>query len=247
MTDRDASALVVVDMQNDFLAQGGYYGEKAKLARARNGALNQADVDALARLYQHPPASCVIRDGYQDFVARVTAVAAMALAHQMPTIFVQAAYDPMSFYKPPLFIAEPERRDYGCHPGTWGAAFVDPIKPLTLDQHAKVIEKHTFDAFFETELRGFLHFHQINTLYVSGMETNVCVLCTALSALSNGFTTIILEDGVTTSQPELQAPTLQIIEVAKGQRMSTQSFLALLKRQNEQVTIPAQAAKGKSP
>ncbi len=230
VTDRGISALVVVDMQNDFLAKGGYYDAKADLTRVKDGAFSPADIDALARLYQRPPPSCVIRDGYQDFVARVAAVAATALAQKMPTIFVQAVYDPASLYRPPLFIADPERRDYGCHPGTWGADFVEPIQSLISNRHAQVIEKHTFDAFFETELRGLLRFNQIDTLYVAGVETNVCVLCTALSALSNGFKAVILEDCVTTSQPELHAPTLQIIEVMKGQRMSNQSFLALLEQ-----------------
>lgn len=228
MTDRDAAALVVVDMQNDFLAQGGYYDEKTKLARANDGDLHSTDIATLVQLYHSPPPSCVIRDGYQNFVSRVAVVASTALAQRMPTIFVRAVYDPTSLYRPPLFIRQPERRDYACHPGTWGADFVEPIGPLVSDRHAKIIEKHTFDAFFETGLRGFLGFKQIDTLYLAGVETNVCVLCTALSALSNGFKTIILEDCVTTSQPELQAPTLQIIEVAKGQRMSHHDFLASL-------------------
>lgn len=227
MAERNAAALVVVDMQNDFLAQGGYYDAKAKLAGANDGVLSAKDIDILAQLYQYPPPSCVIREGYQDVVARVAAVAATALAQKVPTIFVQAAYDPASWYRPPLFIPHPERRDYGCHPGTWGADFVEPLRSLASDRRAKVIEKHTFDAFFETELRGFLRFKQIDTLYIAGVETNVCVLCTALSALSNGFKTVVLEDCVTTSQPELQAPTLQIIEVAKGQRMSHHSFLEI--------------------
>jgi nicotinamidase-related amidase len=64
----------------------------------------------------------------------------------------------------------------------------------------QVIEKHTFDAFFETELRGFLRFQQIETLYVAGVETNVCVLFAACTALSNGFDTVILTECVTTSR-----------------------------------------------
>jgi nicotinamidase-related amidase len=230
VADRDVAALVVVDLQNDFLAQGGYYDTKTRLARAHDGELSPTDIATLAQLYQSPPPSCVIRDGYQDFVARVAITAAAALAQRVPTIFVRAVYDPASWYRPPLFIVQPERRDYGCHPGTWGADFVEPIAPLASDRSAKIIEKHTFDAFFETELRGYLRFKQIDTLYIAGVETNVCVLCTALSALSNGFKTTILEDCVTTSQPELQAPTLQIIEVAKGQRMSHHGFLALLEQ-----------------
>ncbi len=228
MTQRYTSALVVVDMQNDFLAQGGYYDEITRLAAAKGGELSQADIDALAELFRYPPPSCVIRDGYQDLVTRVAEVAAAALARQMPTIFVQTGYDPASQYRPPLFIAAPERRDYACHPGTWGAELVDPIKRLASDRCAKVVEKHTYDAFFETELRGFLRFHHIDTLYMAGVESNVCVLCTALSALSNGFATVILEDCVATSLPALHSPALQIIEVAKGQRMWRENFLALL-------------------
>jgi nicotinamidase-related amidase len=230
VTDRNAAALVIVDMQNDFLAQGGYYDEKTRLARANDGELSPTDIATLAQLYHSPPPSCMIRDGYQDFVTRVAAVAAAALDQSVPTIFIRAVYDPASLYRPPLFILQPERRDYGCHPGTWGADFVEPIQLLASDRHVKVIEKHTFDAFFETGLRDFLRFKQIDTLYLAGVETNVCVLCTALSALSNGFKTIILEDCVTTSRPELQAPTLQIIAVAKGQRMSHHRFLASLEK-----------------
>lgn len=228
MTQRSTSALVVVDMLNDFLAQGGYYDEMARLRGTKNGELSQADIDALAKLYRQPPPSCVIRDGYQDLVTSVAEVAATALARQMPTIFVRTAYDPASCYRPPLFIAAPERKDYACHPGTWGAEFVDSIKRLASDRCAKVVEKHTYDAFFETELRGFLRFQHIDTLYLAGVETNVCVLFTALSALSNGFATVILEDCVATSLPALHAPALQIIEVAKGQRMRRQRFLAFL-------------------
>jgi nicotinamidase-related amidase len=230
VTARDTSALLVVDMQNDFLAKGGYYDEKEKRARAQQGKLSTADIDDLARVYLHPPTTCEIRDLYQDFVRTVTEVAATALNKGMTTVFVQAAYDPESCYRPPLFLRNPYRKDYGCHPGSWGADFVGPIKPLASHAHAKVVEKPTFDAFFETELRGFLRFKQIDTLYVAGVETNVCVLFTACSALSNGFNTIILVECVITSQMDVHEKALQIIELAKGRLMSTQDFLTLLER-----------------
>lgn len=228
MTQRHTSALVVVDLQNDFLAQGGYYDEIVRLMDARDGELSRADIDALAQLYRYPPPSCVIREGYEDLVARVAEAAAAALSCQISTIFVQTAYDPASIHRPPLFTVAPDRRDYACHPGTWGADFVDPINRLVSDPSAKVVEKRTYDAFFETELPGFLRFQKVDTLYVAGVETNVCVLCTALSALTNGFRTVILEDCVTTSLPALHAPALRIIEVAKGQRMLQREFLASL-------------------
>jgi nicotinamidase-related amidase len=230
VTARDTSALLVVDMQNDFLAKGGYYDEKAKRTRAGQGMLSATDIEALARVYAHPPPICEIREPYQDFVRAVTEVAAATLHAGMTTVFVQAIYDPRACYKPPLFLRDPQRQDYACHPGSWGADFVEPIQRLTARAHARIIEKHTFDAFFETELRGFLRFRQIETLYVAGIETNVCVLFTACSALSNGFNTIILAECVTTSHAEVHATALQIIEIAKARLMSTRDFLTRLER-----------------
>jgi nicotinamidase-related amidase len=225
---RDTSALLVVDMQNDFLARGGYYDAKEQRSRATQGKLNATDIADLARVYLHPPPTCEIREAYQDFVRTVTEVAATALKKGLTTLFVQAAYDPAACYRPPLFLRNPQRQDYGCHPGSWGADFIEPIKQLISQASARVIEKHTFDAFFETELRGFLHFKHIDTLYVAGVETNVCVLFTACSALSNGFNTSILAECVTTSQMEVHEKALQIIEIAQGRLISTQDFLTLL-------------------
>jgi len=230
VTARDMSALLVVDMQNDFLATGGYYDEKAKRRRASQGQLSATDLGALAWVYGHPPPTCEIRAPYHDFVHTVTEVAATALRTGMTTVFVQAVYDPAACHRPPLFLRDPQRQDYGCHRGSWGADFVEPIKQLTGQAHAKVVEKPTFDAFFATELRDFLRCRQIETLYVAGLETNVCVLFTACSALSNGFDTVILAECVTTSQPEVHEPALQIIEIAKGRRRSTQDFLTWLAR-----------------
>ena len=230
MTTRDTSALLVVDMQNDFLAKGGYYDEKEKRTRATQGKLSATDINDLARVYLHPPMTSEIRDAYQDFVRTVTEVAATALKKGLTTIFVQAAYDSDSCYRPPLFLRDSHRQDYGCHPGSWGADFVEPIQQLVSQAPARVIEKHTFDAFFETELRGFLRFKQIDTLYVAGVETNVCVLFTACSALSNGFNTSILAECVTTSQMDIHEKALQIIEIAQGRLMSKQDFLTLLER-----------------
>ncbi len=230
VTARETSALLVIDLQNDFLAKGGYYDEKAKRTRASQGQLSETDLDDLARVYVHPPTLCEIREPYQDFVRAVSAVAAKALRTGLTTVFVQAAYDPDSCNRPPLFLRNSHRQDYGCHPGSWGADFVEPIKPLTAQAQAKVVEKHTFDAFFETELRGFFRFKQIDTLYVAGVETNVCVLFTACSALSNGFNTSILVECVTTSQMDVHETALQIIAIAQGRLMSTPDFLTLLEQ-----------------
>lgn len=228
MTLSQTSALLVIDMQNDFLAKGGYYDAREKLERARQGRLQASDIDYLAGLYLTPPTAGQIRERYQPFVQRLARLAATALRAGMITVFVQAVYDPASFYRPPLFLHDPQRTDYACHPGSWGADFVEPIQDLTTHEQATVMAKHTFDAFFETALRGLLRFKQLHTLYVTGVETNVCVLFTACSALSNGFETILVEDCVTTSQPELHEPALAILTLAKAKRIPQTELMTLL-------------------
>ena len=227
MTAQDTSALLVVDMQNDFLTEGGYYAEKAKRVHAGE-QLRATDRDALACVHLNPPQTRTISDRYVDFVRAVADIADAALRKGLTTVFVQAAYDPKSSYRPPFFLSDPQRPDYACHPGTWGADFVEPIKKLATQGCAKIVEKHTFDAFFETELRGFLRFKHIDTVYIAGVETNVCVLFTACSALSSGFETIILGECVTTSEMRLHKEALQIIEMAQGRVIPTRGFLKLL-------------------
>lgn len=230
MIDFHSSALVVVDMQNDFLAKGGYYDVKQTLLNARNGILNDADFAELSALHGHPPNADVIRQGYEDLVERVHDVARTTLAKGLCTVFVCAAYDPRSNVRPPLFLSDPDRRDYSCHPGTWGAELVAPLKPLAAEANATVVTKPSFDAFHATKLCTLLSAKQITAVYLTGIETNVCVLFTALSALSNGFRTIILEDAVATSRPQLHVPAIQILEVAKAGRMSSKDFVGRLAR-----------------
>lgn len=232
MADLGQAALLIVDMQNDFLAQGGYYDEKEKRIRLQGGELRSSDTEALEQLYLNPPSVFEIREGYNDFLSHVVETAAAGLAAGMLTVFIRAAYDPTAAHRPPLFL-DPTRRDYGCHPGSWGAELIDPIQRLASHAQAQTIEKPTFDAFFETGLSGLLRQRQIKTVYLAGLETNVCVLFSALSALSNGFQTVVLEDCVTTSMLELQAPALQIIEAAKGRRMTQGKFLQTFEMKSE--------------
>jgi nicotinamidase-related amidase len=78
--DLGASALIVVDMQNDFLATGGYYDVKDALFRARGGALDGDDLADLAAVHAHPPAAPTIRRGCGRLVDRVRRTAGAALA-----------------------------------------------------------------------------------------------------------------------------------------------------------------------
>lgn len=72
----------------------------------------------------------------------------------------------------------------------------------TLQKFAKsenTFDKTTYDAFASGSFRSSIERAKPSALIFSGIETDVCVLATVLTALDLGFRTIIAEDAVTSS------------------------------------------------
>ncbi len=88
-----------------------------------------------------------------------------------------------------------------CIQGTYGAEFHPSLNTTEIDQ---VVEKGTGDvddgysAFEATNvnLSMYLKEHAIDTVYVSGIATDYCVLSTALDAINEGFKTFVIEDAI---------------------------------------------------
>ena len=77
--------------------------------------------------------------------------------------------------------------------GSWDAALLDALDVQDADH---VVEKHTYDAFYHTELEGYLTAHGIDDLLICGTLANVCVLHTAGSAGLRDFRPVIVEDAL---------------------------------------------------
>jgi len=77
--------------------------------------------------------------------------------------------------------------------GSWETDIVDELSPEPDDL---VVEKHTYDAFYETQLEGWLDAHGIDDLVICGTLANVCVLHTASSAGLRDFRPVLVEDAV---------------------------------------------------
>lgn len=77
--------------------------------------------------------------------------------------------------------------------GTWDAKLHDDLDVCEADH---VVEKHTYDAFYRTELEGWLDARGIDDLVIVGTLANVCVLQTAASAGLRDYRPILLEDAV---------------------------------------------------
>ena len=83
--------------------------------------------------------------------------------------------------------------------GTEGADVVDDLKP---DPGDTILPKRRFSAFFKTDLDRSLQELGVDTIVVTGITTEVCVLTTALDGLCHDFYVILLEDCVASSDHE---------------------------------------------
>jgi nicotinamidase-related amidase len=75
--------------------------------------------------------------------------------------------------------------------GTKGAEVVDELKTEATDI---ILPKRRFSAFFKTDLDQTLRVLGVDTIVVTGITTEVCVLMTVMDGLSHDFSVILLED-----------------------------------------------------
>ena len=85
---------------------------------------------------------------------------------------------------------------------------LDPGKIELVDElqifvpQAAVLDKRTYSPWYGTELLPSLRSRQIDTIVVSGGETDVCVLATVLGAIDVGFRVIVATDALCSSVNE---------------------------------------------
>jgi ureidoacrylate peracid hydrolase len=158
--------LVIVDLQNDFLAPDGAY------ARGKT-------VSAEALLLPE----------------RVAKVATAVKKHQglvaasLFTLWPDAKGDPM--ISPHLLERRPFLSKGDFAPGSRGQANVDAIAPLVDVAVCKV----AYSAFFNTQLDWVMRRAGIDTLVVCGIVTNGGVASTVRDAHMRDYHTIVLSDG----------------------------------------------------
>lgn len=79
-------------------------------------------------------------------------------------------------------------------------AMLDLLSPLQrFVPPATVVDKPGYSAFFATGLKDWLSVRSVDTLIVTGSETDVCVLSTVLAAIDFGYRVILVEDAVCSS------------------------------------------------
>ncbi|MCC8937501.1 cysteine hydrolase [Bradyrhizobium sp. Arg68] len=103
------------------------------------------------------------------------------------------------------------------------------VMPELLDAKDFIIDtKKRYDCFLGTDLDFVLRSHGINTLLITGVNTNSCVLATTTAANVRDYSVIVVEDCVDSMDgPELHAAGLACIRTAFGFVMDSDAVMEL--------------------
>jgi len=186
-------ALIVIDMQRDFLLPGGF------------GETLGNDVSLL-----------------QKVVPPLTEVLASARENGLLVIHTREGHLPDLSDCPPAKLqrGKPSQRigDVGPHGrilirGEYGHDIIDELAPIDGEI---VIDKPGKGAFYATELGAVLEEAGITHLIVTGVTTEVCVHTTVREANDRGYDALVLSDCVGSYFPEFQRAGLEMVAAQGG-------------------------------
>jgi nicotinamidase-related amidase len=208
--DRFANpALVVVDMQNDFVRVGA----PLEVPMARETIPVHQQLLAACRALAIP----VI---YTRFIAG-------------PKWMLVWEWSPM--HAPPVCCCWPGfQRQYGDSDGPLDCAAI--IAELAPQPGDLVVDKFGYDAFHQTNLADLLRAHHARSVLVTGTVTQICVEETARGSFSQGYPTTIIADAVSSYLPDLHDATLRNFALKFGWVSSAADVIAELRQRNATLT-----------
>ncbi|MEI9413781.1 cysteine hydrolase family protein [Mesorhizobium sp. Cs1321R2N1] len=86
---------------------------------------------------------------------------------------------------------------------------------------AAIIDKHIYSPWFEGHLRAFLNERDIDTLVITGGETDVCVLATVLGAIDFGYRVVLVTDALCSSSDATHDALLTVYHQRFAQQVET--------------------------
>jgi gluconolactonase len=172
--DPKRSALIIQDLQNDVIIEGGAFADSGAPAHAtaQNVVGNVADLAAACRAAGVP----VIHVWY------VVEQGAAGLKQNAPLF--QGVKEADALVR-----------------GTWGAAPAEGLEPQDGDH---IVEKMRMNGFFETRLDILLRGLGADTIIVSGAWTNMSIEHTARHGADAGYEVVVPSDGTSTTGDEWQ-------------------------------------------
>ena len=187
------TALVIIDMQRDFLEPGGF------------GETLGNDVSQLTRAVK--PCGDVLK---------AFRAAGLLVVHTREGHLPDLSDAPPAKIErgaPSLRIGDPGPMGRILIRGEAGHDIVPPLYPV---KDEIVIDKPGKGAFYATELGDVLKTHGIENLLVCGVTTEVCVNTTVREANDRGYRCIVPADGCASYFPEFHAVALRMIAAQGG-------------------------------
>ncbi|MEM1289055.1 MAG: isochorismatase family cysteine hydrolase [Pseudomonadota bacterium] len=181
--DLSTTALVIIDMQNDFLHPDGWF------ARVRD-----ADVEPL--LSPIAPINCLAEAFRGEGVPVIHLNwGVRADAANLPANTVDKA----SGCGRRIGYADAMERGPVLVAGSWGSKSVDAI---TIENGDLQVFKHRLSGFRDNELDQLLRRLGVTTLFYAGVNLDRCVFATLMDGCFQGYDAILVEDACATASPE---------------------------------------------
>jgi gluconolactonase len=172
--DPGRTALIIQDLQNDVISEGGAFADSGAPAHAQS----------------------------QNVIENVKSLAQAARDAGVPVIHVHYIVEkgaPGLKLNAPLFQGVKEAD--ALVRGTWGAAPADGLEPQEGDL---VVEKTRMNGFHNTILDNLLRGFGTETLVITGAWTNMSIEHTARHGADAGYKIVVVSDGTSTVSDEWQ-------------------------------------------
>jgi gluconolactonase len=197
--DPGRTALIIQDLQNDVISEGGAFAESGAPAHAQS----------------------------QNVVENVKNLAQAARDAGVPVIHVHYIVEkgaPGLKLNAPLFQGVKEAD--ALVRGTWGAAPADGLEPQPGDL---VVEKTRMNGFHNTILDNLLRGFGTETLVITGAWTNMSIEHTARHGADAGYEIVVVSDGTSTVSDEWQNAGLNYALTNVGQTATAQEVAESLR------------------
>jgi ureidoacrylate peracid hydrolase len=173
------AALIVVDVQNDFVSAEG--------SAAKRGD----DVGAAVAM-----------------VPNLTRLIEAARRVGLTIIYIRTTHSEWTDTPSWIYRTSQKSGLNTCREGSWGAEFYDGISPLPSE---RVVTKHRYSAFINTDLNTVLKARGIQSVLVCGVATNVCVETTARDGYMYDYYVTMIDDCSAAYDARLHMGTLENI------------------------------------
>ncbi len=199
------AALLIIDMQNDFLHKNGFVPRYSKEIGVPE--------NTFTLLLKPVP---VIQKLEKFFNRR-----------QLEIVYIYTAWnkDHSDVYIPLKKMKEEARLQGALVEGSWGAEMITELIPRP---ESHLIMKKSYGGFFRTDLDSLLKKLKVKTLFLTGVATNFCVETTAREAVGYGYEVVMVSDATATYTEEGHQAALTVIGSGFGEVMTSEEVIKTL-------------------